>query len=98
MMQTKMNMQPVADMMTAGRQALSKNPAMHSSHLGRWKGHMAKAIGTTVIAALFGGLAFVSARKAMEEAKRHNEWSDKEKKLDEALESTLDASDPVGNY
>lgn len=97
-MQAHVNMEPLKEMVHAGKQAFSKGPAEKSEHLNLWKKHMTKAVGTSVGALVLGGMAVVALKKALDAAHQHKDWKDKDSLLDERLESSLDASDAVASY
>lgn len=90
--------EPIRNMVEAGKQTLSRDNSVKSEHLKRWQGHMAKAIGGGILAAAAGAVAVMSVRKAMKAAKDQHEWKDKDRVLDDALASSLDASDAVATY
>jgi hypothetical protein len=88
---------PLHDIMSTVKDLIhpQKNVAPHLSDCRK---HMLIGSGLTLFAAVLGGLAVGSMRKAKTCGQSHVTWKDQEKKLDEALDSTFDASDAVAKY
>jgi len=98
-MHTKLNMEPIREMVSTGKQALKRNSRdSESEHLSKWKKQMSRAVGSSLGAIVFGGIALVALKKAMDAAHRHQEWRHNDEMLDERLAGSLDASDAVASY
>lgn len=91
-------MQPIKEMVSAGKQAMSRKNPETSEHLNRWKKHMGKAVGSSLGAIVLGGVAVVALKKAFDAAHKHTAWANQDHKLDARLAESLDASDPVAAY
>lgn len=96
-MQTKLSIEPIKEMMSTGRQAL-KRGSNKSEHMASWKKQMSRAVGSSLGAVVFGGIALIALKKAMDAAHRHEEWKREDTRLDDRIADSLDASDPVASY
>lgn len=90
--------EPIRNVVEASKHTLSRDSSVKSEHLKKFQGHAAKAIGTGIVAAALGAVALVSMKKALTAAKDQHDWKDRDRVLDEALASSLDASDAVASY
>ena len=73
-------------------------PKNGDPYLSECRKHMLIGSSLTLFAAVLGGIAVGSMKKAMSCGKSHSTWKDQDNKLDEALDSTFDASDAVAKY
>ncbi len=90
--------EPIRNVVEASKHTLSRDSSVKSEHLKKFQGHMALAVGSGIFAAALGTVALVSMKQAMTAAKAQHDWKDQDRVLDEALASSLDASDAVASY
>lgn len=97
-MHRNVNIEPIKEMVHAGKQAFSRHDSGKSEHLARWRKHMSRAVGSSLGMVVFGGFALVALKKAFDAAHQHNDWKAKDNRLDELSESSMDASDATASY
>jgi len=88
----------LADAFDTGKDAFDKKARTDNHHLRTWRSSAFKCAGSSVMTAVFGGLAMMAMAKLIDASKKHQEWKKNDRKLDEDLESTFEASDPVAKY
>lgn len=98
-MRRKLNIEPIKEMASTGREALKRNSREHDcGHLGLWKKQMSAAVGSSIGMLICGGIAIVALKRAIDTAHRHQEWHHEDSDLDARLAESMDASDAVARY
>lgn len=98
-MHLKLNIEPIKELASAGREALKPNSRDRDcGHLRLRNKQMATAVFSTVGMLVCGGMAIVALRRAMNTANRYEEWRHEDSDLDDRLAESMDASDAVARY
>ncbi len=85
----------VADSIRQGLQIASEEECEHKRQV---RANCAKFVGLTLVAGFVGLLAVNAMHNIVSHARAHKDWDRVDKKLDEALEQTFDASDSTAQY
>jgi len=72
-----------------------KPKSIHAEHM---RSYMAKGAAMALVSGALALLAIVSMKKAKKCVEDHRRWEHEDRKLDEALNESLDASDAVATY
>ena len=88
----------LADALDTGRDAFSKKAHTDSRHLKTWRSNAARCAGSSVLTAVFGGLAVMALARLIDASRKHQVWKKEDQRLDTDLEDAFEASDPVAKY
>lgn len=84
--------------MDAARDAICKTQPTSAHKHKSYKKNVLLFSGMTLAATVVGTLAYAVLKKAIQDNKDYKDWRATDAKLDESLDSTFDASDPVAKY